>query len=152
MRVSPAGATAAAMASTDSLPDGDRVVVPVSRTIRPDAALPSLEGAPYVEDVATFTRAAAVPFGTPSRARTASGERDSRRSFSTPGAFGPVAVGMSSTYWSTAEAPGCGTAALAGAASPKAATRRTTMAAVTPGRIARARRDLAHDQADSTTE
>ena len=149
MRMSPAGATATAIASTDCWRDGDRVVR-ASRTIRPDAPLPSVDGAPYVEEVAMVRRAAAVAFGAASRARLAPGERGSRRSCSTPGAFGPVAVGMSSTYWDTDDAPGRGVAAFAGAALPNAAT--TTRAAVTVVRVARGRLELARDEASSTTE
>lgn len=153
MRVSPAGATAAAMASSDSrLPAGDWVVARVSRAIRPEAPVRSLDGAPYVEDVATVSRATAVAFGAPSRARLAAGERGSRRSFSTPGAFGPAAVGTSSTYWATDDAPGRGVAALAGAASASVVARRATSTAVRELRVARARLDLARDEAGGTTE
>lgn len=149
MRVSPAGEAAAAIASSDRLRD----VVRVSRTVRPEAPRPRLDGAPYVDDVATVSRDAAVRFGTPSRARLASGERGRRRSFSTPGAFGPVAVGTSSTYCATDDAPGRGAAALAGAAaSATVVARRATRAAVTVMRVARGRLDLARDKAGSTTE
>ena len=40
-----------------------------------------------------------------SKARFALGESGVRRSLPTPGAFGPSAVGMSSTYWATDDAP-----------------------------------------------
>jgi hypothetical protein len=82
----------------------------------------------------------------------ASGERGSRRSRSTPGAFGPAAVGTSSTYWATDDAPGRGAAALAGAASANAVARRATRTAVRVWRVARARLDLARDEAGGTTE
>jgi hypothetical protein len=61
MRVSPAGAAPVAMASSDWLRDGGRVGASALRPTSPPR--PSrLDGAPYVDKVATVRRAAAVDF------------------------------------------------------------------------------------------
>ena len=49
-----------------------------------------------------------MDFDALSKARLAARERGVRRSGPTPGASGPSAVGMSSTYWATDDAPGFG--------------------------------------------
>jgi hypothetical protein len=60
-----------------------------------------------------------VDFDALSKARFATGGSGVRRSRPTPGAVGPSAVGMSSTYWATDDAPGFGGSASARAAPVK---------------------------------
>ena len=69
-----------------------------------------------------------------SKARFALGESGVRRSLPTPGAFGPSAVGMSSTYWATDDAPGSGGSACARAAPAKLAATTATMIVAMPPR------------------
>ncbi len=107
MRISPSGATAAATARSDWSRDGSSTDGSAPRTFRSES-LRGFDGAPYVEDVATAASESAVDPDALSKARFAVGGRGSRCSLSTPGAVGPPAVGMSSTYWATDDASGFG--------------------------------------------
>ena len=74
-----------------------------------------------------------MDFDALSKARCAPGGSGVRRSRPTPGAVGPSAVGMSSTYWATDDAPGFGGFASARAVPVKLdATTATKIVAMPP--------------------
>ena len=75
-----------------------------------------------------------MAFDVLSKARFALGESGVRRKLPTPGAFGPSAVGTSSTYWATEDAPGFGGSACARAVPAKLAATTATMAVAMPAR------------------
>jgi hypothetical protein len=72
-----------------------------------------------------------VDFGALSKARLAAGESGVRRAGPTPGASGPSAVGMSSTYWVTDDAPGLGPSTVAGFAGSAKLSARSAITATT---------------------
>jgi hypothetical protein len=84
------------------------------------------------------SREAAVDSDALSKARCAPGPSGVRRSRPTPGAFGPSAVGMSSTYWATDDAPGLGGFASARAAPAKVDATTATKIVAMPARGERA--------------
>ena len=92
-----------------------------------------------------------MDFDALSKARLAPGGRGVRRSVPTPGASGPSAVGMSSTYWATDDAPGFG-----GRASARAVPAKLDAAAATKIVAATARshwaREAFRERARCTSE
>jgi hypothetical protein len=117
-----------------------------------EAALGDVGCAPYVEDVATVASAFAVDGVVPFRARVAIGGRGKRCSPRTPGAVGPLAVGMSSTYWVTDEVSGGGEVSCARAASALLAAKRATATIITPARPRRAPSRSFPESTRSTTQ
>jgi len=151
MRASPADEAVAAMASNDWLGDGGCVG---ASAVRATCPLPTsrLDGAPYAGKVAIARRVAAVVVETWSRARRDAEDSGRRRSFPTPGALGPPAVGTSSTYWLTAEEAGVGGLLCAEAAPAKLAPRNATKAVIRAARVLGAPLEAARSETGSTAE
>jgi hypothetical protein len=149
MRISPAGATAAATARRDRSRDGSSTAGSATRL---GPTLGRVGSAPYVEDVATVASDLAVDRDASSKARLAVGGRGNRRSSPTPGAVGPLAVGMSSMYWATDDASGAGGLSCARAAPAKLAARRANATDTALPRIRGGRRHSLRESTRSTTE
>ena len=92
-----------------------------------------------------------MDFDALSKARLAPGERGARRSGPTPGASGPSAVGMSSTYWATDDAPGFGGRASARAVPAKLEAPAVTKTVATAARSHWAR-EAFRERARGTSE
>jgi hypothetical protein len=149
MRISPSGATAAATARRDRSRDGSSTG---GSATRPEPPVRGANGAPYVEDVATVASDLAVDCPVLFKACVAVGERGSRRSLPTPGAVGPLAVGMSSTYWATDDASGAGGLPCAPAAPAQLAATTAKVKVTALPRIRGGRHHSLRESTRSTTE
>lgn len=92
-----------------------------------------------------------MDFDALSKARLAPGESGVRLSRPTPGAVAPSAVGMSSTYWATDDAPGFGGLASARAVPAKLEATTVTRIVAMPARSQCARHAF-RERARGTTE
>jgi hypothetical protein len=97
-------------------------------------------GAPYADDVATRSKAAAVERDVCFKARLEAGERPYRVSSVVPGTEGALAVTTASTYWATADGGSVGVGSCAracGAACQKATATKARRMAVRPRTLGR---------------